>query len=232
MKIRQFKYASDNLAYLLYHDARGMAIDPGAVGDMLAFLETSGIQLAYVVNTHTHPDHTSGNAAMIEATGAEYLDTASLIRRSFLELAGKRIDVFHTPGHSEDSVIFHVDDTLVTGDTLFTGKAGRCFTGDLEEFLASIKRIMSFPDETVIYGGHDYVLEYMETAKQIEPGNQAINAFLAAYNPEHVRSTLADEYRINPTLRFNRAPMIDILKGRGLAVETEYDRWRSVMSIV
>ncbi|MBW1892648.1 MAG: MBL fold metallo-hydrolase [Deltaproteobacteria bacterium] len=232
MKIKQFRYVEDNLAYLIYDEKHGVAVDPGAVNDILAFLKKSDIKLEYVINTHTHPDHTSGNAAIIKKTGAEYIDMNALIKKNFLELSGNRIDVHHTPGHSEDSVIFHFDNILVAGDTLFTGKAGKCFTGDLKRFLASIKLIMSFPDDTVIYSGHDYVTEYMETAQTIEPDNSAIEEFMTQYNPGHVYSTLADEYRMNPTLRFNNHQLIEVLKDKGLPVATEYDRWRSVMSIV
>ncbi len=188
MRIKQFRYAADNLAYLIYDDKHAIAVDPGAVNDILAFLKKSDIKLEYIVNTHTHPDHTSGNAEVLNQTHAEYLDIPALIKKTFLELelSGNRIDVHHTPGHSEDSVIFHFDNILVTGDTLFTGKAGKCFTGDLKRFLVSIKLIMSFPDDTIIYGGHDYVMEYMETAKTIEPDNSAIEKFLAQYNPGHL----------------------------------------------
>ncbi|MCF8120673.1 MAG: MBL fold metallo-hydrolase [Deltaproteobacteria bacterium] len=232
MRIRQFRYAADNLAYLIYGENAALAVDPGAVEDMLTFLEKSGLTLQAVVNTHSHPDHTTGNKSILEQTKAVFMDTEILLKEPFLELEGDRIAVYHTPGHTQDSVIFQVDRSLVTGDTLFTGKAGRCFTGDLARFLKSIKRIMAFPSRTVIYGGHDYVLEYMDTAKAIEPNNTAIDDFLETYTPDHVCSTLADEYRINPTLRFNTDSLIHVLKERGLATATEYERWQSVMSIV
>ncbi len=232
MEIKQFRYGSDNLAYLVYRNNLGIAIDPGAVDEMHEFITTSGIRITHVVNTHTHPDHTHGNASMLSKTGAAYIDMKTLIKTESLELSDKRIRVHHTPGHSEDSVIFHFDHILVTGDTLFTGKAGRCFTGNLERYLESIKFIMSFPEHTTIYGGHDYVLEYMQTAKSIEPTNEAIDDFLKTYDPKHVRSTLSEEYKINPTLRFNHPDLINILKRKGLPVESEFDRWQSVMSIV
>jgi hydroxyacylglutathione hydrolase len=232
MEIKQFRYSADNLAYLIYNESQAIAIDPGAVQDILAFLDQTDIELKYVANTHTHPDHTSGNRAIMKKTGAGYMDTDMLIKDKMIELSGSRITVHHTPGHSQDSVVFHFDNILVAGDTLFNGKAGRCFTGDLKRFLESIKLIMSFPDDTIVYSGHDYVLEYMETAKTIEPDNKAIGEFIATYNPDHVFSTLADEYRMNPTLRFNNQELIDVLKGKGLPVATEYDRWQSIMSIV
>ena len=238
MEIKQFKYAADNLAYLIYdndntdNNNRGIAVDPGATEEIMAFIKQRGIELSYVVNTHTHADHTSGNSSILKSTNAEYLDMASLIDEGSIELSGELIRVYHTPGHTRDSVVFHFEGILLTGDTLLTGKAGRCFTGDLKRFLESMKLIMSLPDETIIYGGHDYVEEYMQTAKMVEPHNKAIEAFLAKYKPDKVFSTLAEEYKINPTLRFNEKSVIEVLRKKGLPVETEYERWCSIKSIV
>jgi hydroxyacylglutathione hydrolase len=232
MEIKQFRYGVDNLAYVIHEGTVALTVDPGAVEEILSFVTSAGLQLQAVVNTHTHPDHMIGNEAIVAATGADYIAPAELIRRGYLELEQKRLDIHHTPGHTEDSLVLYFDGVLVTGDTLFTGKAGRCFTGDLEKFLASIQWIMALPENTVIYGGHDYVLEYLETARQVEPENAAIEAFAARYDPAPACSTLADEYQINPTLRFNTPELIAVLEARGLPVGTEYERWQSVMSIV
>ena len=58
MEIKQFRYSADNLAYLIYDESQAIAIDPGAVNDILAFLNQSDIELTYVANTHTHPANT------------------------------------------------------------------------------------------------------------------------------------------------------------------------------
>lgn len=233
MHIQQFRYdVDDNLGYLLYGEKSAMAVDPGAVEEMVSFLGKRGLTLQTIVNTHSHPDHTIGNDAMRSKTGADIIDMNTLISNPVLHLESERIEVYHTPGHSQDSVIFHVGSDLITGDTLLVGKAGRCFTGDLDRYFESIRLIMTFPDATMIYGGHDYVLEYMETARKIEPDNPAIDEFLKTYSPDLVRSTLAREYQINPTLRFNAEPLITILEAHGLPVETALDRWRSIMSLV
>ncbi|MFO7753255.1 MAG: hydroxyacylglutathione hydrolase [Desulfobacteraceae bacterium] len=232
MNIQQFRYGSDNLAYVLFRGMEAAAVDPGAVNAISSFIQNRGLALKYVVNTHTHPDHTTGNQAILNLTGAVYLDIDQLIRQREFALDGETVEVIHTPGHTKDSVVFHSDGILVTGDTLFTGKAGKCFTGDYKAQFESIKKLMMFPENTTIHAGHDYVKEYMNTAKKIEPDNKAIDEFLKTYSPDNVFSTLADEYRINPSLRFNSRKIIDVLKKQGLSVQTEYDRFRSVMSIV
>ena len=232
MNIQQFRYGADNLAYVIYGDREAVAVDPGAVKDILSFVDNLGLTLKYVVNTHTHPDHTTGNQKVLDKSGAEYLEIKKLVRNQGFHLEGETIKVYPTPGHTRDSVVFQCNGTLVTGDTLFIGKAGKCMTGDFNALLESLKFLMSFPDDTVIYPGHDYVQEYMDTAETVEPDNPAIEEFRRAYSPDHVVSTLAEEYQMNPTLRFNRPELIEKLKERGLSVETELDRFRSVMWIV
>lgn len=83
---------------------------------------------------------------------------------SAIDIDGENIQVFHTPGHTSDSVCFYYDHVLISGDTLFNGKVGRCFTGDYNEFLQSIKTLLALHCETVVYAGHDYVEEYMAFA--------------------------------------------------------------------
>ncbi len=232
MKIKQFQYPADNLGYLIYGNRSAVAIDGGAVSEILSFLKDMDLELTYVTNTHSHFDHTTGNKALLDKSGATFLDHRSLIGKGAIKLDGKEINIHHTPGHTENSIIFHFDNILVTGDTLFNGKAGRCFSGNTKGFLEAIKLIMEFPEDTTIYAGHDYVEEYLETARGLEPDNKEIDIYLKNYDPAHVYSTLKDELKINPSLRFNDEKMISILKSRGLAVDTEYERWASIMAVV
>ena len=232
MNVRQFQYFEDNLGYLVYGKEDAIAVDGGAVDEILSFVESKGLKLKYVVNTHTHPDHTSGNKSLIDKTGAVFISIDTLINNKEIELEKEKIVICHTPGHSNDSIIFYFDNILLTGDTLLNGKAGRCFTGDLKGFLKSIKHIMTFPENTLIYGGHNYVEEYMETAIKIEPDNKYIDDYVEKYDPLHVYSTLEEELKVNPSLRFNDKKMITILKSRDLPTETEYDRWSSIVRIV
>ena len=232
MDIKQFRYSSDNLGYLVYGKKSAMAIDGGAVKEILDFVKTNELTLEYITNTHSHMDHTVGNKEILGGSDATFLDFKTLLGKGVVKLNGEDINVYHTPGHTSDSVIFHVGNTLITGDTLFHGKVGRCFSGDLKGFLKSVKRIMGFPKQTIIYAGHDYVEEYMAFIKKLEPDNEYVDAFLQRYNPGHVYSLLAEEFKIDPFLRFNDSQIISILIKKGLPVKTEYDRWESIMSLM
>ncbi len=76
-----------------------------------------------------------------------------------LKVGTLEIKVIHTPGHTPGSVCYFVEGNLFTGDTLFVGAAGRTDLtgGSLEMLLDSIEnKILTLPEETVIWPGHDY----------------------------------------------------------------------------
>lgn len=231
MNIRQFQYASDNLGYLLHGDRSALAIDGGAVDAILRYVDQNGLKLTHVTHTHLHPDHTSGTRELLDRSGAELLDGEFLNTHAELELDGMTLRVYATPGHTDDSMTFHAGNCLITGDTLFNGTVGNCFSGDLKAFYRSVKFLMAFPGDTVIYAGHDYLKYAMSFSRIIEPDNPDIDPYLQAYDPSHVFSHLADELKVNPYLRFNNDRFIEVLRKKNLPVATEYERWESVMSL-
>jgi hydroxyacylglutathione hydrolase len=231
MKIKQFRYASDNLGYLVYTKHEAIAIDGGAVDQIVAFIKENGLMLKYVTNTHSHADHTMGSSELASKTNAEYIDPHTLVKTGKIFLEDREIQVLHTPGHTSDSLSFYAASCLIAGDTLFNGTVGNCFSGDPDQFLKSIKLLLSFPDNTILYAGHDYVRESVAIARQFEPGNKDLDRYLENYDPDHVHSTLGDERKVNPYLRFNRESIIAVLKRNGLPVDTEQQRWHSVMTL-
>lgn len=231
MKVKQFRFGGDNLAYLAYTQNKAVAVDGGAWEEILSFIGHHQLELAFVVNTHSHFDHTPGNEYLLLKTKASFLDFQNLPDNHTILLEQEKLTVFHTPGHSVDSVCFYTGSALMSGDTLFNGTIGNCFTGDLRGFYGSIKRLMALPDETVIYAGHDYVRDSLAYARHLEPQNSDIEHFARTYDPRHVYSTLAVEKKINPFLRFNETPIVEFLAQRGLPRATEWERWESLMSI-
>jgi hydroxyacylglutathione hydrolase len=208
-----------------------LAIDGGAVDDMTAYAAKKNLVIRAVTNTHSHPDHTVGNQALLDQTGALFLEYGALIKKKTVPLESGTIRVLNTPGHTMDSVTFHFEDKIITGDTLFNGTVGNCFSGDLKAFYESINMLLALPEDTIVYAGHDYVKYAMAFAKLIEPDNKAINSFLKQYQYDNVLSTLRTERRVNPYLRFNEENIIRVLKQKRLSVDTEYQRWESIMAL-
>ncbi len=229
MQIKQFRYGADNLGYLVFDETRAIAIDAGAVADMTDFAEKHKVTIACVTNTHLHPDHTGSNARMLEKTGAAFLDCTTFAQDQQILLDKEALRVILTPGHTRDSVCFAGDDFLVTGDTLFNGTVGNCFSGDLEAFFHSIKKLVGFPGHTRIFAGHDYVRESLEIAAALDPDNPDIAGYLEKYDPLLVVSTLADELLVNPFLRYNSQAMTAKLTQRNFPCTTEKERFISLM---
>ncbi len=231
MKIKQFRYALDNLGYVVYTQHEAIAIDGGAVNQIKAFIKDHGLILTYATNTHSHADHTNGTSELVKKMNATYKDHKILAKTGKIFLEDQEIKVLYTPGHTSDSVSFYTGSCLIAGDTLFNGTVGNCFSGELDRFLKSIKLLLSYPDDTILYAGHDYVTASIAIAKQFEPHNPDLDSYLKDYDHDHVCSTLADERKVNPYLRFNQESIIAVLKGKGLPVDTENQRWSSVMTL-
>jgi hydroxyacylglutathione hydrolase len=90
---------------------------------------------------------------------------------------------------------------------------------------------MALPDDTRIFAGHDYVRDSLAFAKHLEPQNQDIERYRQSYDPDFLYSTMAEERKINPYLRFNEAPLLKLIQQNGLPKATDWERWQSLMSI-
>lgn len=154
-----------NFAYLVGDERTRQAalIDPGS-GPELAVRRSGllGVEIRFVLHTHGHQDHTGGNLAVQQLTGARLAAFAGgdlpLQDGDLLHLGELDIKTLHTPGHTTDSVCFLAGENLVTGDTLFVGKIGG--THDREsaflEYRALKEKICTLPPETRVWPGHDY----------------------------------------------------------------------------
>jgi hydroxyacylglutathione hydrolase len=154
-----------NFGYLVADELSRQAavIDPGNGPDLLVErARLLGLAIRLILNTHSHSDHTAGNPAVARATGARLaaFGTGDVPLRDgeLLRLGDLPIRALHTPGHTVDSVCFHIGDELVTGDTLFVGKIGG--TSDEEsallEFRSLREKICTLPPATRVWPGHDY----------------------------------------------------------------------------
>ena len=109
LQVRQFRYNRDNFSYLFFNNREAVVIDGGAVELIAAFLHARALELRFVFNTHNHGDHTLGNQDLQELTDAEFIDCQRLADLQKFVFGGEHITIYRTPGHTVDSICFHLD---------------------------------------------------------------------------------------------------------------------------
>ncbi|MFQ5992088.1 MAG: rhodanese-like domain-containing protein [Nitrospiraceae bacterium] len=157
------------------------------VPSYLRQLDQEKLTLLHVIDTHTHADHISGAAALKDETGCQYAMHANAPARCITfhlsdgfecHLGNIPVQVFHTPGHTQDSLTLQFPDRILTGDVLFldAGGAGRDDLpgGDPEEHWDSLQRILKLPDRLVVYPAHEYRNRQPSSLKEQRASNPVL----------------------------------------------------------
>ena len=186
-----FDPVSSTFTYLLAHHvkAEALIIDPvyEHVDLYIALLQRLDLKLAKAIDTHVHADHITGLGAlrdrtkcvtvMGERSGADMV-SMRMADGDWVEVDGLRLQAMYTPGHTDDSYSFLMDDRVFTGDSLLIGGTGRTDfqNGDARAaYDALFNKLLRLPDATLVFPAHDY------------NGNSA--------------STIGHERRFNPRLQ-------------------------------
>jgi len=124
------------------------------------------------------------------------------------------VTVLEVPGHTRGAIAFVMGDNAFTGDTLFAMGCGRLFEGDAAMMWASLSKLMTLPDATKIYCGHEYTENNARFALTLEPGNKALQQRLSEMPAMTMPSNIGLEKATNPFLRVDQP---DIRKALGMA---------------
>ena len=213
MKMETLRYG-DNFIYLLLEGGRAAVADPGVADPVLQALERHGVALELILLTHYHGDHTGGCRELKNTTGCRIAGSTggtvpldeTVVDGDSITFAGNTISVLSVPGHLSHDVAYVVPSTgmLFSGDTLFAAGCGRIFSNDAAAMWRSLCRLRDLPGNTRLYGGHDYLLENLQFAASIEPGNVDIQKRLELARTQDLAeapSTMEEERRTNPFLR-------------------------------
>ena len=174
-----FDSASGTYTYLLASRRGGEAliIDPvlERIDRYLQLVRELDLKLVKAVDTHLHADHVTGLGALRDRTQCitvmgeqTHADVVSMrvAEGDRVEIEGVRLNVLYTPGHTDDSYSFVLNDRVFTGDTLLIRGTGRTDfqNGDPRAQYDSIfNKLMKLPDETLVYPAHDYKGETVST---------------------------------------------------------------------
>ena len=158
-----------NFAYLIADEPskQALLVDPAySQNKLLSILAEQGLDLLYVVNTHSHYDHSQLSQKIAQAAGARVVAHSSAALPGDLAaadgheltLGSLKIKILHTPGHTADGICLLAEKKLITGDTLFVGKVGGTDygLGAHAEFHSLFDKLLKLPDDVEVWPGHDY----------------------------------------------------------------------------
>ncbi len=211
---------NDNYIWMIVHPRtqQAMIVDPGEATPVLQVLKEYNINLAAILITHHHWDHTNGIEEIIArhkapvyaplkdnvANGDHPIKGGDEVEIPTMELKFQVIDI---PGHTVGHVAYQRHQWAFTGDTLFTGGCGRIFEGTPDELYHSLCSLAELPLETHVYCGHEYTAANLRFAELVDPNNLILQKRiietdrLRSRGLPTVPSTIALELQTNPFLR-------------------------------
>ena len=222
LEIARVPVLSDNYVWVAHEPGSGetAVIDPAVADPVLEAAQARGWRITEIWNTHWHPDHTGGNAAIKAATGCTVTaPAAEAARIPTLDRAvreGDRVslgplgaEVIEVPAHTAGHIAYHLpsEDVIFVGDTLFAMGCGRLFEGSAAQMYSNLQRLAQLPPETKVYCAHEYTLSNGRFALTVEPDNRDLVARMAeveaarASGKATVPTTIALERATNPFMR-------------------------------
>ncbi len=203
-----------------------LIIDPvlEKVEQYIKLLNELDLKLVKVIDTHIHADHISGIGELRKKTKCITLmgerapaDIVSMYVKDNEKIKIEKIELktLYTPGHTDDSYSFLMNDRVFTGDTLLIKGTGRTDfqNGDPYDSYNSIfERLLKLPEDTLIYPAHDYKGEKVSTiGEEIK------------FNPR-LQVSSAEEYaNIMNNLNLSNPEMMDIAIPKNIFPRMKYE---------
>jgi sulfur dioxygenase len=191
-----FDATSGTYTYLLASRRGGEALilDPvlERVDRYLQLIRELDLRLVKAVDTHLHADHITGLGALRDRTRCitvmgeqSGVDVVSMRMGDGdrLRIEGLCLQAIYTPGHTDDSYSFVMDDRVFTGDTLLIRGTGRTDfqNGDPRaQYESLFGRLLRLPDETLVFPAHDYKGDTVSTIGEEKAFNPRLQVKSAA----------------------------------------------------
>lgn len=173
---------------VLGYSAVSGRIDKSGVRNITDYIEKEDLSLAWILETHAHADHLTAAQVLKSELGGlvgigqgickvqEHFAKVFNLRAPFrpdghqfdrlfadgdsIAIGNLECRVLHTPGHTNDSVTYLVEDAAFVGDSLFMCDYGtaRCDFpgGDAALLYDSIQKLYALADKTRLFMCHDY----------------------------------------------------------------------------
>ena len=233
---QMFDSVSSTYTYLLASRSGGEAllIDPvfEKTDRYIKLLEELDLKLVKVVDTHVHADHVTAMGALRDRTNCvtvmgeqSPVDVVSM-RVSDGErvtIEGLDLTAMHTPGHTDDSYCFRMDDRIFTGDTLLIRGTGRTDfqNGDAgQQYDSLFDGVLKLPESTLVYPAHDYKGDMVSTI-----GEERAN------NPRLQVGSRAEYIELMAGLNLPNPKMMDVAVPENIRMGLNLERQREVATV-
>ena len=147
----------DENCYLLIQNGTCLVVDPGDEFHKIKE-EIGENKVLGVLITHSHFDHIGALRNFLTKKSIKIFKRSNLVENKEYQLGDFTFECLYTPGHSKDSVSFYFknENFMFVGDFIFNGGVGRVDLpgGSSIELEESISKMMSYPDDMVLYPGH------------------------------------------------------------------------------
>ncbi|PPR47814.1 MAG: Beta-lactamase hydrolase-like protein [Alphaproteobacteria bacterium MarineAlpha5_Bin9] len=216
MIFRQFFDSVSSTYTYLISSGKGreaLIIDPvfEKTNQYIQLLEQLELKLVKVIDTHIHADHISGLrelqkrtkciTLMGEGAPAEVI-SMHVKDNEKIEIENIKLQAMYTPGHTDDSYSFLMNDRVFTGDTLLikgTGRTDFQNGNPYDQYHSLFDKILKLPEETFIYPAHDYKGENVSTIGEEKK-----------YNPRLQVNSVQEYVKIMENLKLKNPKMMDI----------------------
>lgn len=230
---------ADNYAYLI-HDAETGAtavVDVPDAAPIRSELANRGWTLTDILITHHHFDHIDGVEVLRSETKARVVGAAADAHRlppldlavregDHVTVGSAEAEVLDVSGHTIGHIAFSFAGAVFTADSLMALGCGRLFEGDAPTMWASLTKLASLPDDTLVYSGHEYTAANGAFAITVDPDNAALEARIEdvararAADMPTVPSLLSLEKATNP---FLRASAPEVKAGLGMSDNSDVE---------
>ena len=233
---QMFDSVSSTYTYLLASRAGGEAllIDPvfEKTDRYIKLLEELDLKLVKVVDTHVHADHITAMGALRDRTNCvtvmgeqSPVDIVSMrvSDGEAVTIEGMALTAMHTPGHTDDSYCFRMDDRVFTGDTLLIRGTGRTDfqNGDAgQQYDSLFNGLLKLPEHTLVYPAHDYKGDMVSTI-----GEERAN------NPRLQVESRAAYIELMAGLNLPNPKMMDVAVPENMRMGLTLDKQREVATV-
>lgn len=233
----------DNIIWIWVMAGQAVVVDPAVAPAVIDWLETRGLTLRAVLQTHHHADHIGGTPELLQrwpnadvvAAAADRdripFQTLSVRDGDRIPLLNRELAVLYVPAHTRSHVAYLLKatedqpDALFCGDTLFSGGCGRLFEGTPADMHQALKRFSQLPSETGVHCAHEYTEANLRWASALKPDDQTIAARLRQVQALRARgscslpSTIGIERDTNLMMRAANSEELAVLR-------SHKDQWR------